>query len=295
MDNPQYENASQASRIYFLPNLMTAGNLFCGFAAIMRCVEAKFAARIEVLDPLSSAIVKSPAQLYEQAIWFILAGVVFDSLDGRLARLGGQESLFGKEFDSLADIVTFGIAPALLVMFMLLSPTQDYPIYRLLGWVVSFFYLACSAIRLARFNVITSPLLKPDERLPKYDFLGLPIPAAAGTVASIVMVMNQLVVDNSLPDSLIPTVTFILPPVLLFIALLMVSTVHYPSFKHIDWKTRIKVGSLVLLSALIFLIYQFHYYTIAFLFMSYLLFGIIRHVWRLRKGAATSPIEEDDD
>lgn len=283
METPQYENASQASRIYFLPNLMTAGNLFCGFAAIMRCVEAKFTARIEMIDSLNYAAQRTPAQLYEQAIWFILAGVVFDSLDGRLARLGGQESLFGKEFDSLADIVTFGVAPALLVLFMLLSPTQDLPMYRLLGWIIGFFYLACSAIRLARFNVITSPLLKPDDRLPKYDFLGLPVPAAAGTIASIVLVMNRL------PDRFIPTATLVLPPFLFVIAFLMVSTVHYPSFKHIDWTTRIKLQSLVLATLAIFLIYQFHYYAIAAIFISYLFYGIIRHLWRLRKPAPPTP------
>jgi CDP-diacylglycerol--serine O-phosphatidyltransferase len=282
METPQYENASQASRIYFLPNLMTAGNLFCGFTAIMLCVEAKFTARIELIDTLNYAVQKTPAQLYEKAVWFILAGVLFDSLDGRLARLGGQESLFGKEFDSLADIVTFGIAPALLAMFLLLSPTQDMPVYRLIGWIVSFFYLACSAIRLARFNVITSPLLKPDERLPKYDFLGLPVPAAAGTLASLVMVMNRL------PPSLIPATTLILPPFLFIVALLMVSTFHYPSFKHIDWNTRIRVQGLVLCLLAIVLIYQFHYFAIAGIFVSYLLYGIVRHFFR-RRGQESVP------
>jgi CDP-diacylglycerol---serine O-phosphatidyltransferase len=288
MDKPRYVNSLEASRIYFLPCLMTAGNLFCGFAAIMRCVEAKFTARIEMLDPLFTASQKSPEQIYEQAIWFILAGVLFDSLDGRLARLGGQESLFGKEFDSLADIVTFGIAPALLVMFLLLSPTQDLPLYRLMGWVIGFLYLACAAIRLARFNVITSPLLEPDSNLPKSDFLGLPVPAAAGTIASIVMVMNRL------PDAWIPTASLILPPFLLAIALLMVSNIHYPSFKHIDWKTSIRVESFILMLVLIFLIYQFHYYTIAFIFVAYLAFGIVRHLWR-GKAAREAALANDED
>ena len=281
MDKPRYTSALDASRIYFLPCLMTAGNLFCGFMAIMRCVEAKFTARIEELDPLFSMSQKSPGQIYEQAIWFILAGMLFDSLDGRLARLGGQESLFGKEFDSLADIVTFGIAPALLVMMMLLSPTQDLPIYRLAGWVIGFMYLACAAIRLARFNVITSPLLEPDDSLPKNDFLGLPVPAAAGAIASIVMVMNRL------PERFIPVVSLILPPLLLGIAFLMVSKIHYPSFKHIDWKTSIRVESFLLLVVMIFLIYQFHYYTIAALFIAYILYGIIRQIWRSKHKSRT--------
>lgn len=283
MEKPSYANATEASRIYFLPCLMTAGNLFCGFAAIMQCVEAKFTARIELLDPLFTASQKSPAQIYEYAIIFILAAVVFDSLDGRLARLGGKESLFGKEFDSLADIVSFGIAPALLVMFLLLNPTKDLPLYRLTGWVISFLYLACAAIRLARFNVITSPLLEQDESMPKYDFLGLPVPAAAGTIASMVMVMNRM------PDKWIPAISLVLPPFLLIIALLMVSNIHYPSFKNIDWKTSIRLPSLVLATVLIFLIVQFHYYTIAFIFISYLFFGIIRAAWRKKKKATVNP------
>ena len=288
MDNIRYTNATEASKIYFLPCLMTAGNLFCGFAAIMRCVEAKFTARIEMLDPLFAASRYSPEQIYEQAIWFILAAVVFDSLDGRLARLGGHETLFGLEFDSLADIVSFGLAPALMVMFLLLSPTQDMPVYRLTGWVISFVYLACAAIRLARFNVITNPLLEHDDSLPKTDFLGLPVPAAAGTIASIVMVMNRM------PDAYIPVFSLVLPPVLLGIALLMVSKIHYPSFKKIDWNTRIKVESLLLFIVLAFLIYQFHYYAIAFIFISYLSFGIVRHIWRKissRPNAAESEID----
>ncbi len=276
MDKPKFSGTAEASRIYFLPNLMTAGNLFCGFAAIMRCVEAKFTSRIEMLDPLYS-VAKTPAQIYEQAIWFILAAVVFDSLDGRLARLGGQESLFGAEFDSLADIVSFGIAPALLVNFMILSPTESMPVFRLLGWFIGFVYLACAAIRLARFNVITSPLLEQDENTPKGEFLGLPVPAAAGTIASIVMMMNRL------PTSDIPAISLILPPFLLIVALLMVSKIHYPSFKNIGWKTNIRPTSLLFILMFFFLIYQFHYFAIGAVFISYLFFGMFRHLLRLRK------------
>ncbi len=273
MEKPKYSGTAEASRIYFLPNLMTAGNLFCGFAAIMHCVEAKFTSRIELLDPLFSGP-RTPAQIYEQAILFILAAVVFDSLDGRLARLGGQESLFGAEFDSLADIVSFGLAPALLVIFMILSPTEGMPMFRLLGWMISFVYLACAAIRLARFNVITSPLLEPDQSMPKGEFLGLPVPAAAGTVACIVMMLNRMPAHN------IPALSLVLPPFLLVVALLMVSKVHYPSFKYIDWKTRIRPMSLLMVLPMLFLVYQFHYFLLGAMFVGYLFFGIGRHIVR---------------
>lgn len=277
MDNPPpYSNATEASRIYFLPNLMTAGNLFCGFLAIMSCIEAKFTDRMLRIDSEIDLFQRTPSQLYELAVLFILAGVVFDSLDGRLARLGGRESLFGKEFDSLADIVTFGLAPALLVQFLILQPTATLPTFRLVGWFVGFTYLVCAAVRLARFNVITSPLLKPDERLPKTDFLGLPVPAAAGTIASLVMVINRL---NTL-DVMPKPIALALPPLLLLVAGLMVSTVHYPSFKNIGWRTEIRPRSFILLLIGAWFTYQFHYFAVAAIFLTYIFYGLVRHLRR---------------
>jgi CDP-diacylglycerol---serine O-phosphatidyltransferase len=187
-ENPY--NVTQASRIYFLPNLMTAGNLFCGFVAVIKCIQA----RLEAIAPGTYAP-HSPSDLYTSAVWFILAAVVFDSLDGRLARLGGRESLFGAEFDSLADVITFGVAPALMVFFLILSPTQGYPLFRQIGWFIGFIYLLCAAVRLARFNVITNPLLHSPKDSSK-DFVGLPVPAAAGTVVSLVLLLLHLSVDN---------------------------------------------------------------------------------------------------
>ncbi len=276
---PPYANATEASRIYFLPNLMTCGNLFCGFLAIMSCIEAKFTDRMLRLEAPIDLFDRTPAQLYEQAVLLILAAVFFDSLDGRLARLGGRESLFGKEFDSLADIVSFGLAPALLVQFLILQPTQSMPLFRTVGWFVGFTYLACSAIRLARFNVITSPLLKPDERLPKSDFLGLPVPAAAGAIASLVMVVNRLNELEGMPKP----VALALPFLLLMVAGLMVSTVHYPSFKNIGWRTEIRPRGLLLLLIGVWLVFQFHYFSIALLFITYITYGLARHLLRNRK------------
>jgi len=97
-------------KIYLLPNLMTAGNLFCGFAAVLRLIEAAIATQQG----------QSGVDFYYQALLFILGACVFDLLDGRLARLGGNESPFGREFDSLADVVSFGITPALLVYIIML-------------------------------------------------------------------------------------------------------------------------------------------------------------------------------
>src|SRR4249920_2368394 len=125
-DNPY--NVTQASRIYFLPNLMTAGNLFCGFAAVIKCIQARLltdSGEYAMLHPNLAWMT-----LYTHAVWLILLAVIFDSLDGRLARMGGRTSLFGAEFDSLADVVSFGMAPALMVFFLILSPTQGWEIFR---------------------------------------------------------------------------------------------------------------------------------------------------------------------
>src|SRR5436190_5892642 len=134
-ENPYY--VTQASRIYFLPNLMTAGNLFCGFMAIVQCIQARLA-ETALLGEYNGA---NSAEHYKYAVWFIFGAAAFDALDGRLARMGGRESLFGAEFDSLADIVSFGIAPALMVFFLILSPTQGYESFRNIGWFFVFIYL----------------------------------------------------------------------------------------------------------------------------------------------------------
>src|SRR5947209_11462915 len=149
-------------KIYLLPNLMTAGNLFCGFGATLKIVQG---ALLQWSNP------DAAADLFHAAVWFILGACIFDVLDGRLARLGGQDSPFGREFDSLADIVSFGLAPALMVYRIVLI---DFP---RVGWLVAFVYLFCGALRLARFNCIAAASSTADAGK---DFKGFPIPAAAG-------------------------------------------------------------------------------------------------------------------
>ena len=273
-----YADSTEASKIYFLPNLMTAGNLFCGFVAVIRCIQAKFT---ETSDGFTGdfleTVAKTPAQLYEQAVWFILAAVIFDMLDGRMARMTRKESLFGKEFDSLADVVSFGMAPALLVFFVLLSPTEGFPLVRTLGGLVGFFYLFCAAVRLARYNVITTPLLPQAEAFPKNDFLGLPVPAAAGMISSIVMVLNRF-------D--LPAGALFLPILLILIALLMVSSVEYPSLKTIGSNTRVDIRWFIFLFFVFTAIFLFHYLAIAGVFLGYIFFGLGRYLVRLKKSRA---------
>ena len=268
-DNPY--TVEQASRIYFLPNLMTAGNLFCGFAACMRCIEASFIAR-----EAAAAIPPEAMAHYRDAVWYIFGAMAFDALDGRLARMGGKESLFGAEFDSLADVVSFGLAPALMVFFLIIRPAAGDQTLLSVGGLIGFIYLLCAAIRLARFNVITHPLLqRPGNKPSNKDFIGLPVPAAAGTVAALVLfLLNLLEHDKSLQ-----WMTLGLPPLLLLVAMLMVSMVRYPSGKQIDLRTKTKLTTLVIYIAVAAAVIKFKEYGMILVCLGYIFFGLIRH-WR---------------
>lgn len=276
-NNPYH--VAQASRIYFLPNLMTAGNLFCGFVAVIQCIQARLAetAGGEYLGHTSS-------QHYRSAVWFIFGAAAFDALDGRLARMGGRESLFGAEFDSLADVVSFGIAPALMVFFLILSPTQGYEVFRNIGWFLGFVYLLCAAIRLARFNVITNPLLHSDKHETNKDFLGLPVPAAAATVASLVLFLLYL----SENDKSLNRWALALPPLLGLIAILMVSGIRYPSGKKVDMQTKTRLLPFVALLVFIGGVVLFKEIAILCATLGYIFFGLGRHL-RRRQRLKTPP------
>jgi CDP-diacylglycerol--serine O-phosphatidyltransferase len=267
-ENPY--NVRQASRIYLLPNLMTAGNLFCGFVAVIKCIQARLAT-----ETGGEFALHTPSELYTQAVWLILGAVLFDSLDGRLARMGGRESLFGAEFDSLADVVSFGMAPALMVFFLILSPTQGIEWFRQIGWFLSFLYLLGAAVRLARFNVITNPLLNRAQKQSNKDFVGLPVPAAAGTVVSLVLFLLNLARNNR--D--LRNWALCLPFLMVLIAFLMVSTVRYPSFKQIDWQTRTRLRTFVVLLAAIGCIVVFQEVALLWIFLGYIFYGLFGH-WR---------------
>ncbi len=273
-------NVTQASRIYFLPNAMTAGNLFCGFMAVVSCVHARLAET--ALDGLY--LESTPAEHYRYAVWLILGAAAFDTLDGRLARMGGRESLFGAEFDSLADVVSFGFAPALLMFFFILSPTQGIPEFRNIGWFLGFVYLLCAAIRLARFNVITNPLLHRSVKESNKDFIGLPVPAAAATVAALVLFLLKLIeTDRSLKSGALA-----LPFLMLLIAVLMVSTVRYPSGKNVDLQTKTKLQNFLGFLLVAGLVVLFKEVAVLCVCLGYIFFGLIRH-WRRARLARKNP------
>jgi len=237
------------TRIYLLPNLMTAGNLFCGFSAVLKI----FAATL---------IGENPVNLYHQAIAFILGAFVFDMLDGRLARLGGHESAFGREFDSLADIVSFGLAPALLVFKIVL-----YDFHRT-GWLIAFVYLLCGTMRLARFNCVS----EQNHGTPAKDFEGFPIPAAAGLIASLTLFLLSMQ-EN---ERQIGAWKFALPPLMLFLSFMMFSRVKYPSFKAVNWRTQRSIPKFLLIIVVLLVSAMNYEWMPALIFVLFLIYGFVR-------------------
>lgn len=189
--------------IYILPNLLTSGSLFFGFYAIIASFNGKY---------LYAAIA-------------ILASVLFDGMDGKVARLTRSTSRFGVEFDSLSDLVAFGVAPAILVFSWALRP------YGRLGWLAAFLYVACGALRLARFNV------QIDTVESRY-FRGLPIPAAASLIAAAVLFLHRLGEVGETKHLLLLLLIYLL-------AFLMVSNIRYHSFKDLKLLKRKRFGTLV--------------------------------------------------
>jgi CDP-diacylglycerol---serine O-phosphatidyltransferase len=260
-------NTLEASKIYILPNLMTAGNLFCGFASSITCIHASYALR------QYETITGSAADLFKQAVWLILGAIVFDALDGRLARIGKKESLFGAEFDSLADVVSFGLTPALMVYFLITYHAEEHANYKDIGWIVSFIYLLCAAIRLARFNVITHPLLQRTGAKSNYDFVGLPVPFAAVTIAAMILLMLTLDQNSKSYNLSI----FALSVLLLLVSFLMISTVLYPSGKKINFTNSSKIALPVIAVIVVTGTLIFREYAILGLCFAYLLYGLFRH------------------
>lgn len=251
-------------KIYLLPNLMTAGNLLCGFLAVLSIFKGMH----------GEIIGSSPTEIhdfYEKAIFFIFGSCIFDLLDGRLARLGGQESPFGREFDSIADVISFGMAPALLVskaVLFNLPPEIDW-----IGWAVSFSYLLCGAMRLARFNCLAAIPLAPGEKRDS-DFLGIPIPMAAGFIASLTFLLSNFYEINK--D--LGAWNYVLVGVMVGLSILMISNVRYPSFKKVDWRTKGSLWGILLATLAIGLIFNetTRWYTPSVIFSLYLLYGLIR-------------------
>ena len=197
--------------VYLLPNLFTMGNLFCGFFAMISAIKGD----------------------YGTAASAIIIANVFDILDGKVARMMKATSRFGMEFDSLADLVSFGVAPALLIFQWSLSSFGRF------GWLAAFLFVACGALRLARYNVQA-------ETSEKGTFTGLPIPAAASMAATTVLIADHLGATGIESNIVLLLLCYGL-------AFLMVSNVKYPAFKDSIFQGRAPFVALVMV-ALVFIV-----------------------------------------
>lgn len=267
MSTPPANEAPDAKlKIYLLPNLFTAANLFCGFLAITRIVEA------DIAEPLVFG------RVIREAILYIILACVFDLLDGRVARMGGYESPFGREFDSLADIVSFGVAPAFLVHRVVLRDVFiNLP---QMGWFIASIYLICGAFRLARFNCLAA--MNPDGGGGK-EFLGFPIPAAAGLVSSLTLFL--LWWNDKVADFKDGWARYTLPVILVFLSIMMVSQVRYPTFKKLDLRTTkpfTKMIVIILAIGFVFILKEKVLPPVLpLIFTAYLVYGFIRpHISR---------------
>jgi CDP-diacylglycerol--serine O-phosphatidyltransferase len=227
--------------VYLLPNLMTTASLFCGFYALISAIEHD----------------------YLRAALAILASFFFDGLDGRIARATRTTSQFGVEYDSLADLVAFGVAPSVLAL------TWGVAHWGRLGWLAAFLFTACGALRLARFNVQIG-------KVPKGFFRGLPIPAAAGVVATMVLFGLEMGWTTGPPPGVMLGTLYCL-------SFLMVSAIPYQSFKDLEL-VRQKPFQALVASVLILVVILIHPQVTLFLMASaYALSGPVALLGRLRK------------
>lgn len=211
MPNKHNDDSLPTRGIYLLPNLLTTAGLFAGFYAVVSSMNGHF---------ISAAVA-------------IFIAMIFDGLDGRVARMTNTQSEFGAEYDSMADMVSFGIAPGLVAYNWALFSFGKF------GWLAAFIYVACAALRLARFNTQVG---SADKRY----FQGLASPAAAGVIASLIWVGSEYKINGEDYGLIIGIITIV-------VGLLMVSNFRYNSFKDVDWKGKVNFV-FVLLIVLVFVV-----------------------------------------
>lgn len=222
--------------IYLLPNAITLCGMFAGFFSIVASVNGKFTV----------------------AAWAIVIAGVFDGLDGWVARMTNTSSKFGVELDSLADVISFGVAPAVLSFTWALSP------FGRVGWAVAFLYTACGALRLARFNV-------QKETEEKKTFTGMPIPAAAGVIAAFVIFYANM---NWVPEK-----SYFVLIIVSLISFLMVSTLRFHSLKEINMKERKPFFILVALVFVIAVFYMHPEFTMFSIAIIYISLGLVENAY----------------
>jgi CDP-diacylglycerol--serine O-phosphatidyltransferase len=245
MKSKKRPNKKQLQRgIYVLPNLLTTANLFCGFYAIVAAIQGQF---------LKGAVA-------------IMLAAVFDGLDGKIARVTRTVSRFGLQYDSLSDVISFGVAPGILVYLWALQP------FGRLGWLAALIFVACGTLRLARFNAQV-------HSIRSNFFNGLPIPAAAFMIASTVLLHNRLGGTGTAKHVTILIMIYVL-------SCLMVSTIKYYSFKHLELSNKMKFNMLVVIVMAFILIAAEPGISCFLIVLSYVLSGPFTTLWLRKKRAS---------
>ena len=267
--------ASLKKGLYILPSMFTAGNLASGFLSVICAINGNFNA----------------------SAWFIILAILFDMSDGRVARLTKTMSKFGMEFDSLCDLVSFGVAPAVLMYQLALNDMGN------VGIAIAVIFTIASATRLAKFNV---KAMEPvDNSEPKSDtFSGLPTPASAGLLASFVLSYNLFNATElnfkTIPLLMkeMPVFFKAMPVIMVILAFLMVSTVPYGAFKHIKWTRPKSIQVFFLAIVFLALVFTYPQNTIFIMFLLYVLSGfvvLLVRAYKIRKVLSKNKKEFKDE
>jgi len=279
--------------IYIIPSAFTIGNILCGFYAVVNAVKGYQLGQQPGHDP------QKVAELFDFAARAIGIAWLLDGLDGRIARMTNATSEFGVELDSIADVVTFGVAPAVLAYTWGYGSADGID---RIGWGVSFFFLICGALRLARFNVMArAPRFTVPGNSPKLDkryFVGLPIPAAAGMLAAVIHFAPRPIF--TLPFSRERLYSTLLLMGMALLAVLMVSTFRYATFKDLGFKSNKPFIILPMLSLLLAGIWFYSQWVLLTIGTIYVLHGPLMKIWGLlgrfgRPGVESAPGDRPTD
>jgi CDP-diacylglycerol--serine O-phosphatidyltransferase len=259
--------------VYFLPSLATLGNAICGFAAIW----------VAGLDAGAVGYDKIAIKLYQYrfiaAAYLIFIAMLFDALDGRLARFTRHTTDFGGQLDSMADVISFGVAPAFLALTIFKHYHINFPfaLTRLI-WAVGAVYMCCAAMRLARFNVSNE-----HGEQHHFSFLGLPSPGAAGAVAALILMQQDLAFEsNEVRNPRVAAIVggaanvllYALPVVVLAVGVLMVSNIRYPHIVNRYLRGRKSIAKVIMMAALVLLIFVAHRYILGIGCLAYAFWGV---------------------
>lgn len=252
------------SKRTWLPNLLTTGTLFCGFYAVVQGLDGQF----------------------ERAALAVLAAAIFDGLDGRVARAMNAVSEFGKEYDSLADFLAFGMAPAIVCYQWALGP------FKKVGWAAAFLFTVCGALRLARFNVAH---YQEEKKVAKRYFQGLPIPMAAIMLAVTILFYSELGIGAGGGAAKNPGLWRLMPLLQVYLlGILMVSNIRFRSFKDFSWHRQRPFLFLVAVAILLTVLTSYMELTLFLVSIGYLLSAFHSHP-EYKKLLAEGEEEEEDE